>query len=76
MNYQISERLTSMIDSDKTADPQAVCHILEQELKPILESYVILAKDFKVRFKKQDKQNIFFLEFCAERIKPFGYIPK
>ncbi|MBQ8444621.1 MAG: hypothetical protein IJX25_04645 [Clostridia bacterium] len=75
MNYQISQRIQNIMDSDKICNPQSVCRVLEEEFKPIVENYLSLSKDFKVRFKKDKDKNIFFLELEASRIKPFGYIP-
>ncbi len=73
MNYKIEERIENILTSDKIGDPQHVCKVLEEELKPIITSYIVLSSEVKVRFKKEDNRNIFFIEFCAERIKPFGY---
>ena len=76
MNYQITDRIFNIMDSDKMCNPQTVCAVLEDEIKPIVENYICLNKDFKVRFRKNGDKNIFFIEFEADRIKPFGYIPK
>lgn len=75
INYKISERLNNMLESDKISDPQHMCEILKVELKPLIKSYIELQDDIKVRFKKVQDKNIFFIEFEAERIKPVGYIP-
>lgn len=76
MHYQISDRIQNMMDCDKIINPQWVCHVLEEELKHIIENYLVVSKDMKVRFKKEGSKNIFFIEFEASRIKPFGYIPQ
>ncbi|MBO5394542.1 MAG: hypothetical protein J6A28_01385 [Clostridia bacterium] len=75
MNYQITNRLHDMLESDKIGNPQRVCKVLEEELSPIIESYIQLEKDVKVRFKKEKNKNIFFIEFEAQRINSFGYQP-
>lgn len=75
MDYKISRRLNYILNNDKMSDPQAVCDILKEELKPIIETYLSLEKEPVVRFKKDKNKNIFFIEMQAERIKPFGYIP-
>ena len=74
MEYKIAQRMDYILNKDKIADPQRVCYVLEEEIKSIVENYLHLSKDFKVRFRKEDKKNIFFVEFEADRIKPFGYI--
>ena len=49
-----------ILNKDKIADPQRVCYVLEEEMKSIVENYLHLSKEFKVRFRKEDKKNIFF----------------
>lgn len=75
MDYKISGRMNFILNKDKMCDPQMVCEILKDELKPVLENYISFKHDINVRFKKENNKNIFFLEVEAERIKPFGYIP-
>ena len=74
MDYRITDRLKTILANDKMADPQHICQVLKEELKPLIESYIMLDSDIKVRFKKDNQKNIFFIEFSADRIKPFGYI--
>lgn len=76
MDYKIAQRMQYILNNDKICDPQNVCQVLKDEIKPIVENYLSLNKDFRVRFKKEDNKNIFFIELEASRIKPFGYIPK
>ena len=75
MDYKISSRMTSVLEGDKMFDPQRICQILEKELLPIIENFLALEEGVKVRYRKQNFKNIFFIEFSAERIKPIGYIP-
>lgn len=75
MNYKIQNRIENILNNDKMCDPQAVCELLKNEIKPIVENYLTLQNDLIVRFKKENNKNIFFIEFQAQRIKPFGYIP-
>lgn len=75
MDYKISKRMDYILNEDKICDPQTVCQILKEELKPIINNYISLKNDIVVRFKKENNKNIFFIELDAERIKPFGYIP-
>ncbi len=75
MDYSISNRMEFILNKDKMCDPQRVCEILKEELKPIIENYISLKTEPMVRYKKEDNKNIFFIEINAERIKPFGYIP-
>lgn len=75
MNYKIENRINNILNSDKMGDPQAVCEVLKDEIKPIVENYLNLQNEVVVRYKKENNKNIFFIELVAERIKPFGYIP-
>ncbi len=75
MDYKIASRMDYILNKDKMCDPQRVCEILQDELRPIIENYLALTKDVVVRFKREKDRNIFFIELDAERIKPFGYIP-
>lgn len=75
MDYRISNRINYILDKDKMSSPQEVCKVIQDEIKPIIENYISLQNDIKVRFKKENNKNIFFVEIEAERIKPFGYIP-
>ena len=75
MDYRISNRLSCILEGDKMFDPQRICQILEKELEPIISNFLDLEGKVKVRYKKENLQNIFFIEFAAQRIKPIGYIP-
>lgn len=75
MLYQIQDRMQYLLDKNKIVDPQRICELLSEELKPIIENYLAVENDIVVRFKKQNNKNVFFVEINAERIKPFGYIP-
>ncbi len=75
MNYKIANRLNNILENDKISDPQHICEVLKDEIKPLIKSYIDLESDIKVRFKKENNKNIFWIEFSADRIKPFGYIP-
>lgn len=76
MNYKIDERMGYILDHDKLIDPQQMCDILKNEIDPIVQNYLNLKEDIKVRFKKENNKNIFWVEINAERIKPFGYISR
>lgn len=75
MDYKISDRLSVILEGDKMFDPQRICQVLEKELEPIINNFLELEGGIKVRYKKENFQNIFFIEFAAQRIKPVGYIP-
>ncbi len=75
MDYKIAKRMNCILNNDKMCDPQRVCEILKEEIKPVLENYLSIKNDVNIRFKKENNRNIFFLEIEADRIKPFGYIP-
>lgn len=74
MDYKIQNRLENILSNDKMSDPQTICEILKDEIKPIVENYLSLQNEVIVRFKKENNKNIFFIELQADRIKPFGYI--
>lgn len=74
MKYQIEDRMDYILDNDKFFDPQQICEILKDEVKPIIQNYLSLEEDIKVRFKKDNAGNLFWIEIPAKRIKPFGYI--
>lgn len=75
MKHQIANRLEYILDQEKMFAPQRICQILEKELSPIIRNYLEIENQIKVRYKKNDNKNIFFVEFVADRIKPVGYIP-
>lgn len=75
MNYKIASRMNYMLENDKITDPQRMCEILKEEIKPIIENYIYLQNDIRVRFKKEKEKNIFWVEIDADKIKPVGYIP-
>ena len=75
MDYKIAKRLDTILTNDKISDPQHICEVIKEEIKPLIESYINLESDIKVRFKKDKNKNVFWIEFSADRIKPFGYIP-
>ena len=75
MLYKIQDRMEYVLEKDKIIDPQRICDLLQEEIKPLIENYINLQGDVKVRFKKENNRNIFFVEIEAKRIKPFGYIP-
>lgn len=80
MNYQIGEasinRLSTLLRKDKCENPQYVCEILKGELEPIIANYISLSSPINVRFRKFGEKLLFSVEIDAERIRPFGYIPK
>lgn len=75
MNYKITERIEKILDCDKMGDCQYICDILKDEISPIVKNYIVTNEDIKVRFKKENNKNIFWIEIDANRIKPFGYLP-
>ncbi len=74
MDLSISKRMELILSNDKINDPQQICEVLKDEIRPIIENYITIKEDIKVRFKKENNKNIFWIEFNADRIKPFGYI--
>ena len=70
-----NNRIEFMLEKDKIVNPQFVCRVLKDELKPIISNYLSLNSYIQVRNKKEKTKNIFFIEIDADRVKPFGYIP-
>lgn len=75
MDAKISNRLSCILENDKMFAPQYICQVLEKELTPIIDNFLVTKESIKVRYKKENLKNIFFIELEAERIKPIGYIP-
>ena len=73
---QVASRMEEMIKNDNISNPQGVCRVLEQEIKGLVENYLVLNKNIVVRHKKEKGKNIFFFELQAEKIKPCGYLPQ
>ncbi len=80
MNYEIKEpslnRLSTLLRKDKCDNPQYVCEVLKGELEPIIQNYISLSTPVNVRFRKFGEKLLFSIEIDAERIRPFGYIPR
>lgn len=70
------ERLSSLLHKDKCENPQFVCQVLKGELEPIIANYISLSSPINVRFRKFGEKLLFSVEIDAERIRPFGYLPK
>ena len=54
-------------------DPQAVCKLLKNEIKPIVENYLTLQNDLIVRFKKEN--NKYYSHICKKHgdLMKFNY---
>jgi len=77
MQFEIMEqRLNSVLERDKYADPDSVCEILKGELSPIIQSYIELNSSINVRCKKLGEKLLFSVEIDAQRVRPFGYLPR
>ncbi len=80
MSYKIQEpslnRLSCLLRKDKCENPQYICEVLKGELEPIIQNYISLSSPVEVRFRKFGEKLLFSVEIDAERIRPFGYIPR
>ena len=72
----VASRVEEMLKLDNISNPQGVCRVLEQEIKTLLENYLVINKEIIVRYKKEKGKNVFFFEFQAEKIKNIGYLPQ
>lgn len=70
------DRLSTMLTRDNTNSPETTRLILTSEIQKVVRDYLELKDEIKVRFKLVDEEIIFMVEMRAERIKPFGYVPK
>ena len=76
MNTVEEDRLFSMLAKDNTLSPERTRVILTSEVQRVVKDYLELTEEIKVRYKMVDEEIIFMIEMHAERIKPFGYMPK
>lgn len=76
MRIKIAEnRLENILQRDKISDPDRICEILKGELTSVIQGYINLAKPLDIRFHREGEHMIFSIEFEAERVKSFGYLP-
>ena len=40
MDYRITKRIEKILSNDKISDPQHICEVLKEEIKPLIESYI------------------------------------
>ena len=70
------DRLVTMLNRDNTNSPERTRLILTSEVQRVVRDYLELKEEIKVRFKLVDEEIVFMIEMRANRIKPFGYMPK
>ena len=70
------DRLMSMLSRDNAHSPERIRLVLSSEIQRVVRDYLELKEEIKVRYKMIDEEVIFMVEMRAERIKPFGYLPK
>lgn len=70
------DRLLTMLSRDNTNSPERTRLVLASEIQRVVKDYLELKEEVKVRFKLVDEEIVFMIEMRAERIKPFGYLPK
>ena len=70
------DRLLTMLSRDNSTSPEKTRLILTSEVQRVVRDYLELKEEIKVRFKLIDEEIIFMIEMRANRIKPFGYMPK
>ena len=75
-NEEFEDRINNILIKDKFESSEYICSILKSEIEKISKSYLILNDDVIVRFKKNSNSYTFNIEINANRIKPFGYLPK
>ena len=75
-NEKFEERINNILIKDKFESSEYICSILKGEIENIVKCYLILIDDVIVRFKKNSDFYTFNVEIKANRIKPFGYLPK
>lgn len=70
------DRLVTMLNRDNSNSPERTRLILTSEVQRVVRDYLELKEEIKVRFKLVDEEIVFMIEMRANRIKPFGYMPK
>lgn len=70
------DRLLTMLSRDNSTSPEKTRLILTSEVQRVVRDYLELKEEIKVRFKLIDEEIVFMIEMRANRIKPFGYMPK
>lgn len=70
------DRLLTMLNRDNANSPEQTRLLLSSEIQRVVKDYLELTDDVKVRFKLVDEEIIFMIEMRANRIKPFGYMPR
>ena len=70
------DRLVAMLHKDNVNSPERTRLILSSEIQRVVRDYLELKEEIKVRFKLVDEEIIFMVEMRADRIKPFGYLPR
>lgn len=70
------DRLVSILNKDNVNSPERTRLVLSSEIQRVVKDYLELTEEVKVRFKLVDEEIIFMVEMRADRIKPFGYLPR
>ena len=70
------DRLVSMLNRDNAQSPEQTRVVLTSEIQRVVKDYLELKENIKVRFKLVDEEIVFMIEMRANRIKPFGYMPR
>ncbi len=70
------DRLLTMLNRDNVNSPEKTRLILTSEVQRVVRDYLELKEEIKVRFKLVDEEIVFMIEMRANRIKPFGYMPR
>ncbi len=70
------DRVFSMLARDNTNSPEHTRVVLSSEIQRVVKDYLELKDHIKVRFKLIDEEIVFMIEMRANRIKPFGYLPR
>ena len=60
----VASRVEEMLKLDNISNPQGVCRVLEQEIKTLLENYLVINKEIIVRHRKES--------FCTKRKEEIG----
>ena len=70
------DRLMSMVGRDNSSSPENIRLILQSEIRKVVKDYIELSDEIRVRYKYFEEEIVFMIEMRANRIKPFGYMPK
>lgn len=69
------QRLENLIMNDVQYVGEEMLKLLQNEIQNAVKNFVMLTSPVKVRYRKEDGQLKFMVEFYSDRVRPLGFIP-